>query len=248
MYSFWKQISSKPSASDAGLTRLDAQKAVKRDTIVEELRRRILGGDTPRGTRMRQDELAKEFGSSITPVREALRLLEAEGLLVSEPRRGARVASIDFDRVKATYVVRRLVETYAMRRVTPRLSPLDLSRAGEISDRLAKIVTSGDLKGYRAENRAFHFFFYERCAMPGLIAEIELSWRKFPWDLGPTTPERAHQAQAEHEAILAGLEAVDGDGVAEATELHIAHGFQDIARRIADDGEAGPDPYRIDVP
>jgi DNA-binding GntR family transcriptional regulator len=230
------------------MARMGAQQTVKRDTIVEELRRRILSGDAPRGTRMLQDELAKEFVSSITPVREALRLLEAEGLLVAEPHRGARVASIDLDGVKATYVVRRLVEPYAMRRATTRLSPLDLTRVCEMSDRMASMIAAGDLANYRADNRAFHFFFYERCAMPGLIAEIETMWRKFPWDLGLSTPERVHHAQAEHEAILAALEAVDVDAVAEATELHIAHGFEDIAHRLTGEDGAVPDPYRLDVP
>lgn len=66
-----------------------------RDRIVGDLRRRIMSGEFPRGSRMPQDELARHFDASITPVREALRLLEAEGLLVSEPHRGVRVAGVD---------------------------------------------------------------------------------------------------------------------------------------------------------
>ena len=80
-----------------------------RDAIVETLRREILSGQRPRGSRLLQDRLADDFGASITPVREALRQLESEGLLVGEPKRGMRVASVSFDDVAATYIVRRLV-------------------------------------------------------------------------------------------------------------------------------------------
>ena len=87
---------------------MTAVQPTKRDQIVDELRRRILSGELARGERMPQDELARQFGASITPVREAMRQLEAEGLLVSEPHRGVRVAGVDVDEVTATYVVRRL--------------------------------------------------------------------------------------------------------------------------------------------
>ena len=108
---------------------MTAVHATKRDQIVDELRRRILSGDLARGERMPQDELARQFGASITPVREALRLLEAEGLVLSEPHRGVRVCGVDVDEVTATYIVRRLTESYAMRRATLRVSRRDLAQA-----------------------------------------------------------------------------------------------------------------------
>lgn len=156
---------------------------MKRDRIVEDLRRKILSGELPRGARMPQDDLARQFDASITPVREALRLLEAEGLLVSEPHRGVRVAGIDLDKVKATYVVRRLVESYAMQRVTTRLSPLDLSRIHQLMERMETESEVGDLAAFRQDNREFHFYFYDRCGMPALSEHIDGMWQAFPWDL-----------------------------------------------------------------
>jgi DNA-binding GntR family transcriptional regulator len=217
----------------------------KRDVIVESLRRQILAGDLPRGARMRQDELARQFDASITPVREALRLLEAEGLLVSEPHRGARVAAVDIDKVKATYVVRRLVESYAMRRVATRLSPRDLARLRAIVERLDE--AGSDVPALRAINREFHFYFYERCGMPRLTEKIEAMWQEFPWDLMLGSPERIRASQDEHRAILAAVEAADVDAAAETTERHIAGGFAAIAQQLAETDEPVPDPFLLDV-
>jgi DNA-binding GntR family transcriptional regulator len=217
---------------------------MKRDRIVEILRRQILSGELPRGTRLPQDELARQFEASITPVREALRLLEAEGLLVSEPHRGVRVAGIDLDKVKATYIVRRLVESYAMRRVVSRLSPRDLTRIGAFMDRMQAQSDAHDIDGYRHDNREFHFFFYERCGMPALADQIDAMWHAFPWDLMLNTPERIHHSHQEHVAIVAAIEAGDVDAVAQATETHISHVFLAIATRL---GSPIPDPYELNV-
>src|SRR5690554_4237286 len=80
----------------------------KLDQIVDSLRRMILSGEVERGARLRQDALAEQFSSSITPVREALRVLESEGLVVAEPHRGVRVAAVDPTRVETIYILRRL--------------------------------------------------------------------------------------------------------------------------------------------
>ena len=220
---------------------------MKRDRIVEDLRRKILSGELPRGARMPQDELARQFDASITPVREALRLLEAEGLLVSEPHRGVRVAGIDLDKVKATYVVRRLVESYAMQRVTTRLSPLDLSRIHHLMDRMETESEAGDLTAFRQDNREFHFYFYDRCGMPALSEHIDGMWQAFPWDLMLDTPERTHQSHLEHIAIVEALESGDHEAVAAATATHIARVFDAIAHRLNPESRSMPDPFLLEI-
>lgn len=213
----------------------------KRDQIVDELRRQILAGDLPRGARMPQDELAREFGASITPVREALRLLEAEGLVVAEPHRGVRVAGVDVDQVTATYVVRRLTETYAMRRATLRLSRRDLARARALLDAGA----ATDPAAARDRNREFHFLLYERCGMPGLVERIATMWQAFPWDLMLHSEARSTASHLEHLAIVEALEAGDPDAVAAATEQHLRNGFAAILLQLS--GREGPDPFDVDV-
>jgi DNA-binding GntR family transcriptional regulator len=219
-----------------------AAAGTKRDVILQELRSLIISGALPRGSRMQQDDLARRFASSITPVREALRLLEAEGLVVSEPHRGVRVASVDLERIKAKYVSRRLLESYAMRRATRRMSRRDLDLAREL---LEATAAASDLAAVQEANTAFHFFFYERCAMPGLVAEIGALWDTFPWDLLLGQGGRGQESVAEHRAIYDAVVAGDPDAVARATEAHIANGYAALHRHLT--GQAGADPFDLDV-
>ena len=110
----------------------------KKDLIADELKLLIGSGELPRGTRIQQDELAARFDTSITPVREAMRQLEAQGLLVSEPHRGVRVAEANLDEVKGVYVARRLLEPYAAQRASLRVSRRDLDRADELIEAMGK--------------------------------------------------------------------------------------------------------------
>lgn len=217
----------------------------KRDRIVDELRRQILAGELPRGARMQQEDLALRFDASITPVREALRVLEAEGLVVGEAHRGVRVASLDVERVKAVYVVRRLVESYAMQRATNRLTRRDLAVAHRLVDEMEAAVALGDLTAVREKNRAFHFLFYDRCGLPGLTEEIRTLWRVFPWDLLLGGEARARASLAEHREILEVVEKGDLAAVAAATEAHIARGFADVASALT--GSDQPDPFSLDA-
>ena len=217
----------------------------KRDLIVDRLRRMILAGELARGARLPQDELAARFGSSITPVREALRALEAEGLVVSEPHRGTRVAAVDLEQVKGTYVVRRLVEAYAVRRATTRLSLRDLRRAAELLEECERASAEQDAARARQANRDFHFVLYDRCGIPSLARQVAALWAAFPWDLVLSTPGRAAESTAEHRAILAAVRAGDPDAAAEAVEAHIAHGFAALTARMAPDGV--PDPFDLDT-
>ena len=213
----------------------------KRDQIFDDLRRRILAGALARGARLLQDELAREFGASITPVREALRLLEADGLVVAEPHRGVRVAAVDLEQVTATYVVRRLTESYAMRRATLRLSRRDLTRARALLD----APRPADPAAVRDRNREFHFLLYERCGMPGLVDRIAGMWRAFPWDLMLDSTARAAASLREHRDLLDALEGGDPDAVAASTERHLRNGFAAIRRQLT--GHEGPDPFDIDA-
>lgn len=219
--------------------------STKRDTIIDQLRRLILSGEVARGERLPQDELATRFQSSITPVREALRALEAEGLVVSEPHRGTRVAAVDFERVKATYIVRRLAESYAIRRATTRLSARDLRRAENLLLDVEAAAATGDVLGTRQANRAYHFFFYDRCGIPALADHIATLWAAFPWDLVLDTSERFNASEKEHREIQEAVRAGDPDAASLAVEQHIQQGFAALTYRLT--GEEPPDPFDPDI-
>ncbi len=148
--------------------------AREKDTIAlrisKALADRIMSGALEPGTRLRQDHIAAEFGASHVPVREAFRLLEAQGLAISEPRRGVRVASFSLDEVREVAAMRAALEVLALRQAAPNLTPAILDRAEEAT-RIGDI--SHDVRDWEAANRTFHRLILEPCGMPRLMAAID---------------------------------------------------------------------------
>lgn len=219
--------------------------STKRDKIVLGLRRKILGRELERGERLRQDELADWFNASITPVREALRILEAEGLVTSEAHRGVRVAGVDIARLKALYVTRRLTETFAIARATTRISRHELRQAEALLEALDAAAEEGDAVARNTRNEEFHFFFYDHCGMPALREDIAARWRAFPWDLNLDSPDRLNQAHEEHLAIVEAVKRIDPDAAAKHLGDHIAHGFLSLAESTT--GKPVADPFDFDT-
>lgn len=217
----------------------------KRDQIVIELRRHILSGGIARGDRMRQEDLAVRFNSSITPVREALRALEAEGLVVSAPHRGVRVSGVDLERVKGLYVARRLTESYATTRAASRISRHELVKAEELLDDLETNSRAGNDVERNELTFRFHCFFYERAGLPGLSADIVTRWQAFPWDLTLGDEARRAESAKEHRQILEAVRSGDEQLAGRLMGVHISHGFQSVAAQIT--GEIVQDPFDVDV-
>src|SRR6187431_2747413 len=98
----------------------------KSETVVARISKaladRIVAGEIEAGAKLRQDHVAEEFGASHVPVREAFRLLEAQGLAVSEPRRGVRVAGFSLDEVREVAEMRAALEVLALRYAGPHLT------------------------------------------------------------------------------------------------------------------------------
>lgn len=220
------------------------RRMTKRDMIVEELRALIASGELSRGARVQQDELAVRFGTSITPVREALLLLEAEGVLVGEPHRGVRVASADPEKLKANYILRRLAECHAMQRASLRMSRLDLDGARRLVDDMKEAHKSGDQTKVGETNRTFHFLFYNRCGIPDLTRQIGDLWLSFPWDILQVLAWRTPESIKEHQAMLEAVESGDLDAVEAATAAHLANGHIALIEHLTADKVTG-DPFDV---
>ncbi len=234
---------SSPAAGDA-VPRDQAKPLTKRDHIAVELRRMINEGELRRGARVQQDMLAAMFHTSITPVREALRLLEAEGVLISEPHKGVRVADADYGQIKTVYMLRRLVEPYAMRRAARRLSPRDIDLAERLVAEMEQAAADGDRVRLNAANRRFHFLFYAKCGNDGLADEIDQLWQRFPWDVLQVLDDRVDESSDEHRAMLAAARLGDGEALAKATERHLTRSFLALGRHLT--GGTVADPFDVD--
>lgn len=220
----------------------DGKRLTKRDRVVNELREMIASGDLPRGTRIHQDELAARFSTSITPVREALRQLEAEGLLSGEPHRGVRVSEANPKEQLGVYTARRLLEPFATQLATQNVSRRDITAAQKLVDKMDKAGSSGDAAGVRDANRDFHFLLYDRCDIPSLVKFIEGPWAAFPWDTLEVLDLRAARSVEDHAEILKHVTAGDIDAAGASMERHLARSFRELIKHLT--GEPpGEDPF-----
>lgn len=214
----------------------------KSGVIAHEIRRRILDGSYERGRRLRQEDLATEFSVSVTPVREALRTLESESLLVAEAHKGMRVAGIDLDRLEAIYISRRLLEEFATKRAALRLSRRDIV---ELRALLAEMNTAATGTDLRALNRRFHFAIYESAGLPGLVAQITALWNAFPWDNQLRSPAAGSRPDESHQQIVDALAAGDAEKAGAAMAEHIAWAVAELRAQITPG--VGTDPFTEDA-
>src|SRR2546428_6573925 len=122
----------------------------------ELIRAAIIDGRVEPGRRLKEEELARELGISRTPVREALLMLQAEGLVVATPNRGAMVRVHDAEDLDDLYQLRALLEGHAARRAAIRISDAALDELGASCERFAALVDGGELSEIVRENALFH--------------------------------------------------------------------------------------------
>jgi DNA-binding GntR family transcriptional regulator len=123
---------------------------------LEAIRERILRGVYPEGEPLRQDSMAEELGVSRIPIREALRQLEAEGLVTFNPHRGAVVSSLSLAEIEEVFALRSDIETSLLRLAIPQLTPEHLSVVEEILDRYEAAFRAGLVADWGELNWQFH--------------------------------------------------------------------------------------------
>lgn len=198
--------------------------STKKELIVEDLQAQILSGALPPGAVLRQDELAAAFGVSVTPVREALRELAARGLVTHEPHRGVHVAETSWERHDELADIRVMLESFATRLATPRLTSADIDELERLTARMSRLIQNRDQREIRLLNYRFHMLVYERSESPYLLPMIAMAWGAFHWERLMIIPARLGPAVEEHRAIIAALRAGDADLAAQRMREHILSG------------------------
>ena len=141
--------------------------------VAAYLREAILHGRFRPGDRIRQEEIAERFGASRLPVREALRMLEAEGLTEHEPNKGARVPRLTQHEVEVIYRMRERLEPLALVESLPLLTEIDHERLEEVQQR---IEANTDLERFLDLDREFHMLTYSGCAIDPLNSMVTRLW------------------------------------------------------------------------
>lgn len=161
------------------------------------------------GYRLVLGSIAGELGVSVVPVREAIRLLEAEGLVQFERNVGAQVAMLDPTEYQVTMQTLSLVEGWATATSAPFMTPDDVSRARAINDLLAETLHHFDPIAFTRLNLDFHSVLFEHCPNPHILELVDRGWARLRALRESTfsfVPGRARDSVAEHEAILGLIE------------------------------------------
>ena len=201
---------------------IDRERAARTPTptvVADVLRRLILDGRYAAGQALRQDEIASHFGISRIPVREALRGLAAEGLIVLHERRGARVGVLMPDEADEILEIRYTLEIKAMHLAMTHWRSVLFE---ELTTYLAEMEGSASIDRWCELNRAFHDALYCGCVRPKLLALIagqNAQVERYIRVLVSQSDYRL-QAQDEHRAILASARVRNGAALAALIEQH----------------------------
>ncbi|WP_395358942.1 GntR family transcriptional regulator [Streptomyces sp. YH02] len=193
--------------------------------VLEELRRAITSGELRPGGQIRQDALAARFEVSRVPLREALKALEAEGLVVHHIHRGYFVAELSLADLEEIYRIRELLETEAVRLAVRRMPDGIVATLERIQREVERAADEGDVPAMAAANRLFHFTLVEASGMPRLVRLIATLWDSTDAYRSLYYTEDPHRKQAvrEHRAVISALRHGDEDATVHWLDEHRAH-------------------------
>ena len=213
------------------------------EMITGALRKGILSGVLESGQPLRQRDLAKEFGVSRIPVREALRQLEGEGLVTFSPYRGATVSDLSYEEVAEVCEIKRALETMALRAAVPNQTEEDLRLAEELLDQADSEERGAE---YAELSRRFHSTLYAPAELPRLLTVLQ------PLDVTFDRYVRIYlevmhtkeQAQKEHRLILASCRNGDTEASVRALDDHITSTVKRIQTYLEKERAKSPLVYR----
>lgn len=205
----------------------------KAEAAYAELRARILDGSLAPGANLEQAIIAREYGISTTPVREALRRLESEQLVVVRPHHGPRVANLSADELHHLFAVRLELDPLAAELAA------DAATEQEVVAIRALVEAPFRTPAERVSaNREFHRSIYEACGNPVLTQVLDSLWNRcdrYRFLLLRDDDSRdVHRHDAEHRAMVEALEARDGKVLRGLVRDHVDRSYHRISRLAQD--------------
>jgi DNA-binding GntR family transcriptional regulator len=181
-------------------------------TVADWLAQRIISGEEPPGARLQEVKLAELAGVSRSPVREALRLLAAEGLVELVPRIGALVAEVSRDDVHELYACRMLLEPVAASLAVEAMRPEDVAPLDAIRSRMEAAVAADDGHTFLAENVAYFRLLLTHCPNGTMRELVELTWSRAAryWSIFARLPRYSRGSLAQHLPLHEAVRRRDG--------------------------------------
>jgi DNA-binding GntR family transcriptional regulator len=200
---------------------------IQRQTIasmtITALRERILRGDYPDGEPLRQDAIADELGVSRIPVREALRQLEAEGLVTFSPHRGAVVSTLSLEEIDELFELRADIECDLLRRAIPKMTREQLDRATDVLDEFQEALAASEASRWGPLNWHFHAALYapaNRNFTMGVLQKLHQHSDRY-FRMQVLLAHGGIRANDEHRAIVTAIARKDIKGATELMQSHI---------------------------
>lgn len=210
----------------------------KQDQVADIIRERIISGVYPRGTKLKQSDIAEELGVSITPVREALHMLGAEGYVEGISHKGLTVPLVRPEASRETFELRIMLERDLTARALTRMDNATLAALRRSQTVIAALAEGGERLASRTENYRFHFRLYELANRPQALQFVRVLWAKYPF-INQERGGRRMKHIDEHERFLRLLEAGHNDAAVQAMIAHIESGWHDLQESEVLVGAAG---------
>ena len=198
--------------------------------IADAIARRILAGELEPGARITQDQLANELQTSRIPVREALHLLAARGLVTLRANSGARVVEMDLHDLSLSYQIRERIEPLLLQDSLPRLTDQDVERMRELHDRIRE---TDDVEGFLELDRSFHWTSYAGHSAPQLADIVLRLWdttQHYRRAVTRLAQARRWVVHAEHQLLVDAVLERDGETAGGVLQLHIRRTRLELAQ------------------
>ena len=196
-----------------------------RDVVFNTLREAILKGDLKPGERLMELQLASKLGVSRTPIREAIRMLEQEGLAVTTPRKGAEVAKMTLKDMEDVLEIRDTLDELAVRIACQKITDEQLKQLEDVKELFEKNTQTNNVKNIAEADVSFHDVIYEATGNPKLVTLLNnLREQVYRYRVEYIKdPKNYPTLIAEHEAILDSLKNRDVKNAVEAMHVHVAN-------------------------
>jgi len=191
------------------------------DNVTERLRRALLAGEIKPGERIKVTELEKTFGVSHIPIREALRRLESEGLIVALPQRAAVAAGVDLDDLAGLYDLRRVIECEVIRRSVAAMTPEQVARVQEALDALVATAQDNDSPEFWERHTDFHWALLEPGASAWIKRVLDQVWLASQRYVRLFVSETIDDAMRDHRELVAACKKCDADRAEKILRRHL---------------------------
>ena len=207
-----------------------------RDVVFQTLREAILKGDLKPGERLMELQLASKLGVSRTPIREAIRMLQQEGLAVTVPRRGAEVAKMTEKDMEDVLLIREALEILAVQLACDNITKEQIILLEEKVSEFEQVIQTGDIKSIAQTDIDFHDIIYNAASNPRLMSMLNnLREQIYRYRVEYLKDEKNYpHLIEEHRQIIEGLKHRKKDYVAEMMKNHMlnqANEVRNIIRR-----------------